>query len=288
MLSRLFLQSITPRAYYARCMTKMHASTSPSSADRTLKRRREPQDISTSSEPSPTRLKIRNLPRRPLIQKEMTSSRNPRTNMEGHMQRLDLHDLTEVSKLDFGESPSQSDVGRAPYFEPDVRLPNKQPSEPHTPPSSSHGLVYPTANESIRSLSSCPPPRSPETPRSRPTASPTPPPSAKESNAKIAPSALSALWWSDTEITGHDPDPNDPMDDGEGINGVGFLPTPAIAFARAARRRRQVKEWKERETREARAQRGERRLKRDIEEMIVTGVRPEDEENGRKVRFFEI
>lgn len=30
------------------------------------------------------------------------------------------------------------------------------------------------------------------------------------------------LWWSEAEITGHDP--KDPMDDGEGINGVGFLP----------------------------------------------------------------
>lgn len=35
------------------------------------------------------------------------------------------------------------------------------------------------------------------------------------------------LWWSEAEITGHDP--QDPLDDGEGINGVGFLPVSRSA-----------------------------------------------------------
>jgi len=34
------------------------------------------------------------------------------------------------------------------------------------------------------------------------------------------------LWWSEAEITGHDP--QDPADDGEGINGVGFLPVSLL------------------------------------------------------------
>lgn len=37
------------------------------------------------------------------------------------------------------------------------------------------------------------------------------------------------LWWSEAEITGHDP--QDPADDGEGINGVGFLPVSSCPLA---------------------------------------------------------
>ncbi|EMD68655.1 hypothetical protein COCSADRAFT_33530 [Bipolaris sorokiniana ND90Pr] len=78
--------------------------------------------------------------------------------------------------------------------------------------------------------------------------SPTPPPST--------------LTWQDSEITGHLVDPStDPDDDGTGINGIGFKPTPALAYARSQKRRQQLNEWKLRETREARARRSERRLR---------------------------
>ncbi|UPX19268.1 uncharacterized protein EKO05_0009537 [Ascochyta rabiei] len=71
---------------------------------------------------------------------------------------------------------------------------------------------------------------------------------------------LSALTWQDDEITGHLTGPaNDPDDDGTGLNGIGFKPTPAIAYARAQRRKQQLSEWKARETREARAKRIQRR-----------------------------
>ncbi|KAJ5888488.1 hypothetical protein N7495_008529 [Penicillium taxi] len=63
--------------------------------------------------------------------------------------------------------------------------------------------------------------------------------------------------WHDHEITGHNP--KDPNDDGYGINGVGFKPTAAIAWARAQKRQKQVAEWKTREAREARERRRERR-----------------------------
>jgi hypothetical protein len=65
------------------------------------------------------------------------------------------------------------------------------------------------------------------------------------------------LTWHDSEITGHDP--KDPNDDGYGINGIGFKPTAAIAWARAQKRQRQVAEWKSREAREAREKRREKR-----------------------------
>ncbi|KAJ5989370.1 hypothetical protein N7481_004580 [Penicillium waksmanii] len=63
--------------------------------------------------------------------------------------------------------------------------------------------------------------------------------------------------WHDDEITGHDP--SDPTDDGYGINGVGFKPTAAMAWARSQKRQRQVSEWKTREARDAREKRRERR-----------------------------
>jgi hypothetical protein len=71
---------------------------------------------------------------------------------------------------------------------------------------------------------------------------------------------LSALTWQDSEITGHlalDPD-----DDGYGINGVGFKPTPAQIYARSERRRQQVLEWRSREAKEARQRRAEERKAR--------------------------
>ena len=71
---------------------------------------------------------------------------------------------------------------------------------------------------------------------------------------------LSALTWQDDEITGHLTGPaHDPDDDGTGLNGIGFKPTPAIAYQRAQKRKQQLSEWKARETREARAKRSQRR-----------------------------
>lgn len=71
---------------------------------------------------------------------------------------------------------------------------------------------------------------------------------------------LSPLTWQANEITGHLVDPaQDPDDDGTGLNGIGFRPTPAMAYVRAQRRRQQLLDWKAREAREARAKRSERR-----------------------------
>ncbi|KAL8931186.1 MAG: hypothetical protein Q9211_007160, partial [Gyalolechia sp. 1 TL-2023] len=97
------------------------------------------------------------------------------------------------------------------------------------------------------------------------------------------------LWWADAEITGHKP--TDPADDGYGINGVGFLPTPAIANARAERRKRQVAEWKSREAREARQRRSEARRRRDYEmdnEGRHTSTGGLGGGQQRRVRFLEV
>ncbi|KAF3047407.1 hypothetical protein E8E12_003834 [Didymella heteroderae] len=88
--------------------------------------------------------------------------------------------------------------------------------------------------------------------------------STNQSSSKSRPRSStpppSALTWRDDEITGHLTGPaNDPDDDGTGLNGIGFKPTPAIAYQRAQRRKQQLQEWKARETREARAKRSQRR-----------------------------
>lgn len=89
-----------------------------------------------------------------------------------------------------------------------------------------------------------------------------------------------ALTWHDDEITGHDPD--DPDDDGEGINGIGFKPTPAIAYARAEMRKKQLADYRSRESREARAKRNERRRGSP---GLSSASR--EEEAARRVRFME-
>lgn len=105
---------------------------------------------------------------------------------------------------------------------------------------------------------------------------------AMEEDREVMDLDRAALTWHDDEITGYKPD--DPDDDGEGINGVGFRPTPAIAYARAERRKQQMADYRSREAREARARRSERRRGT---EMTVAAVREEAENVARRVRFLE-
>lgn len=96
------------------------------------------------------------------------------------------------------------------------------------------------------------------------------------------PGAVNDLYWSDAEITGHDPD--DPMDDGYGINGIGFRPTAGQAHQRSQRRKQQLAEYRSRENKEARQRRIERRgmesadgKKISLGEEHVTKVHFQDE-----------
>lgn len=91
------------------------------------------------------------------------------------------------------------------------------------------------------------------------------------------------LTWRNEEITGHNP--NDPEDDGEGINGIGFKPTPAIARQRSETRRKQMEDYRSREAKEARAKRSQQRAKYD-------GSAPkcfsqDEKEMLRRVHFME-
>lgn len=91
-----------------------------------------------------------------------------------------------------------------------------------------------------------------------------------------------ALTWHEDEITVYDPEDDD--DDGVGINGIGFKPTPAIAQARTMKRRQQLAEYRKREDREARARRNLRR--RGSPERAAAALES-NESAARKVRFTE-
>lgn len=89
------------------------------------------------------------------------------------------------------------------------------------------------------------------------------------------------MTWHESEITGHNP--TDPSDDGYGINGIGFRPTPAIAWARSQRRKQQLAEYRNREAREARERRSQRRRGESAE---LTAENAENtKKKGAKVRF---
>ncbi|OAA56059.1 hypothetical protein ISF_07657 [Cordyceps fumosorosea ARSEF 2679] len=87
-----------------------------------------------------------------------------------------------------------------------------------------------------------------------------------------------ALTWHDDEITVYDPDDKD--DDGTGVNGIGFRPSPAIAHARSLRRRQQINEYRRREESEARTRRSQRRR----EGASPSGI---SKTSPRKVRFSD-
>jgi hypothetical protein len=98
-------------------------------------------------------------------------------------------------------------------------------------------------------------------------------------SSKVIDPERAAQTWHDDEITGHNP--SDPEDDGEGINGVGFRPTAAEAYARAQKRKSQMADYKTREAREARARRSEKRS------GIEKAEREESRHTERRVRFSE-
>ena len=93
------------------------------------------------------------------------------------------------------------------------------------------------------------------------------------------------MTWQEDEITGHDID-HTADDDGEGINGIGFIPTPAMVTKRSEWRRRQILEWRARESKEARQRRYDKRKSSNRDSAISL------EEGGsfkrRMVRFAEV
>ncbi|KAK4203439.1 hypothetical protein QBC40DRAFT_274770 [Triangularia verruculosa] len=96
-----------------------------------------------------------------------------------------------------------------------------------------------------------------------------------------------SLTWHDDEITIYDPDDSD--DDGTGINGIGFKPTAAVAYARTVKRKQQMAEYRKREEREARARRSQRRRRGESPALSVNGSGTDVKKKveRRRVRFLD-
>ncbi|KAL8858434.1 MAG: hypothetical protein Q9178_005115 [Gyalolechia marmorata] len=243
----------------------------------------DPTDLSLA--PSPTRLRTANHPTGAAVpDDDVNGDRSPRSTVAGHLQNLNLtgygSDFTQTAE----KPPSARTVFDSQDSDLSLSQGSNQPSDSQpTTPDSQHKsapLLGPITTSTNLPL------EIPETPRLKPTTmlSPIPSPIPRSKS----PPPLN-LWWADAEITGHDP--KDPTDDGYGINGVGFIPTPAMASARSERRKKQVAEWKNREAREARQRRSEARRRRDLE-MTTDGARVREGQLGggqqRRVRFLEV
>jgi len=123
----------------------------------------------------------------------------------------------------------------------------------------------------------------------------TPPPRLRKKAAEagsddemeIVDPVRAALTWHEDEITIYDPDDAD--DDGTGINGVGFRPTPAMAHARLMKRRQQMAEYRRREESEARERRSQRRKGQNHHHQVPpSSSSPErSPQQCRKVKFME-
>lgn len=119
-----------------------------------------------------------------------------------------------------------------------------------------------------------------------PCLEPRPPTLRQISPCQLTPWPISPnLWWQPAEITGLNH--NDPADDGYGINGIGFIPTPAVANARVMHRKRQIAEWKSREAKEARQKRVEMRRGNNLQIYSLEANSAKLDEKARKVRFSE-
>lgn len=89
------------------------------------------------------------------------------------------------------------------------------------------------------------------------------------------------MTWNESEITGHNP--TDPNDDGYGMNGIGFKPTPEIAWARSQKRKQQLAAYRNREAQEARQRRRDKRRGGSVELSAEAAEVLRD--RGARVRF---
>ncbi len=101
-----------------------------------------------------------------------------------------------------------------------------------------------------------------------------------ENEPEVIDPIRAALTWQENEITVYDPEDKD--DDRRGMDGIGFKPSPAIAYQRDQMRRRQLAEYRRREENEARARRNQRR-------RVQLGTEPEAERKHAiaRVRFSD-
>lgn len=229
----------------------------------------------SASSPSPSAVSIRSLQEARLREGEEVRSHSPRTAVAGRLEELAIHgsqhgapedpsDIAAKRPIVASSAPAICWLGSQQSFE---NMPGEANNAIGGLPEVAAGNQYqdedgarttPTPFATQNSIS----------PRSRKKRN-SPAKSKAHEQRRSPPPVKNAvenpLTWHDSEITGHEL--SDPNDDGYGINGVGFKPTAAMAWARSQKRRRQVADWRSRETREAREKRRERRERIEPDRM---------------------
>lgn len=203
-------------------------------------------DVSTPPKPLSSQAQSREL--------EVPDSKGPNSLEMAHQTTISAMDLGVMREIEM-DSPSPSPAPPPPNPRrtftkvPSLRKESSYLSTRESPPSSQDQVQaqLPTSSP----------------PQKRRLSSPTLETMALDPTPLAVSNDATSLTWSWSEITGHDIDTSNHDDDGEGINGIGFKPTPAMAAARKLKRKKQVEEWKTREAREARQRRAEERRRRE-------------------------
>lgn len=199
---------------------------------------------------------------------------SPSSTVTGQLRTLDLQGtfVRQIAFTDAGHAKkrfAQSGEGPAPQDIDDKFSHDAQCASP--PPDSANNVIPPNTGLGLDGRTSS------WTILDRPRAHSRSPP--LDGNLEDNP-----MTWHESEITGHDP--SDPNDDGYGINGIGFKPTPAIAWARSQKRKQQLADYRNREAREARQRRSEKR-RGGSAELSADGAENVKKRNG-KVRFGDL
>ena len=210
----------------------------------------EMRDADSPAATDPANPAVPTLPRQPL---STTANSPPRSSAKSVRIALDDTILEQSEAFVTPSSTPPAEQTSVPSFAP--------PTPPHPSP----------RNHTYKRSGTPPFP----TPTATTTTS-TPPPTDSLPNS---------LTWHDSEITIYDPDDSD--DDGTGINGIGFKPTPAIAYARTVRRRQQLAEYRKREERDARAKRSLRRRGASPASGLLETAGAAGKKTKRRVRFLE-
>ena len=252
----------------------MMPTTFPAAAYNSPKRKRvtyEPEYFSPSaSSPSPSVVSVSSAPEVKVREEEDLGSYSPRAAVAGRFKNLAIRGGQNSTNEPSSGSVAQESVATAAptacwagSLSDSIDMPGKLSAggsdAMSSAPLKSAGKNQNQPEEEVATTSA---PSAMQQSTSSPRKRRNPPAKPKMHNQRASPPLASnadenPLTWQDSEITGHQP--SDPNDDGYGINGVGFKPTAAMAWARSQRRQRQVADWKSREAREAREKRRERR-----------------------------
>lgn len=250
----------------------------PQMTSNSPKRKRYPSEDSDRLSPFPTSPSTSSLPSLPelKLREEAELGRySPRAVVAGRLGELAIRGdhlpTPPVSNETAAYTPSAQTRCWPPSHARFSSMPERDCSTKQTSPLAT-GPCEPASDEAVQRQSTPSTSTAAPSPRKGPTPSP-----RKKRNLQSASKSRTGrkspplagnevedpLTWHDSEITGYNP--TDPNDDGYGINGIGFKPTAAIAWARSQKRQRQVAEWRSREAREARERRRERRDGMDLD-----------------------